>query len=82
MLKEIGRVLARYREEMEVKFPKEWSQTQVAEKMGKKRLGFISRIEIGKDQPSLKYIGKLLKLYEKSEADFFHDVAGEYLDRS
>lgn len=76
MKKEIGNTLRRYREE------KQLNQEDVAKRLGGNLHGYISRIENGVSGPSPKYLLKLLKLYEKSEAQFILDLAGEYLPKN
>jgi transcriptional regulator with XRE-family HTH domain len=75
MKKQIGNVLRKYREEK-----KGLTQAEVAKKVsGKEDPGYIGRIERGENAPSIKYIEKLLKIYETDPIQFFSDVELEYI---
>lgn len=43
--------------------------------------GYISRIETGKEAPSLEYLEIIIKILNKSEGKFFHDLTDEYLQK-
>ncbi len=74
LLKQVGKVLKRYRKEAGFK-----RQDQLAKKIGGAiHHGFISRVETGRAAASLDYIEKWLSACKKDEKQFFHDVLDQY----